>query len=103
VLGSVGHGRRSFLFIAVASCLADWITRMKNMSALDIADQLDATLDIQSRAWIAAKEIRRLHEANSYLLVAILKTVQENRHLADGDNCTLIDLVRVLKANGVVV
>jgi hypothetical protein len=29
VLGSVGHGRRSFLFIAVASCLADWIACMK--------------------------------------------------------------------------
>jgi hypothetical protein len=28
VLGSVGHGRRSFLFIAAASCLVDWITGM---------------------------------------------------------------------------
>jgi hypothetical protein len=31
VLGSVGHGRRSFLFINVASCLADWNVDMKKL------------------------------------------------------------------------
>jgi hypothetical protein len=35
------------------------------------------------------------------LLAAAVKTVDENGHLADGDNCTLIHLVRAIsKANG---
>ncbi len=49
----------------------------------------------------AAIELRRLHEVTAELLTAITKTVEANLHLADGDNCTLIDLVRVLEANGV--
>lgn len=48
-------------------------------------------------------EIDRLHEVNAELLAAVTKTVEANLHLADGDNCTLIDLVRVLEKNGVTV
>ena len=29
---------------------------------------------------------------------AIQKTIEENGHLADGDNCTLIHLVRIMSA-----
>jgi hypothetical protein len=46
------------------------------------------------------REIDRLECANAELLQAISKTVQENLHLADGDNCTLAHLVRTLGPNG---
>ena len=42
------------------------------------------------------KEIQALKSTNDRLLQAITKTVQENLHLADGDNCTLVHLVRAL-------
>ena len=48
-------------------------------------------------------EMARLHEANAELLAAITKTVKKNLHLADGENCTLIDLVQVLEKHGVTV
>lgn len=36
------------------------------------------------------------------LLAACIKTIEQNRHLADGDNCTLIELVRAVEeATGV--
>ena len=53
--------------------------------------------------WKAATELRRLYEANAELLAAISKTVEANLHLADGNDCTLIDLVRVLEKNGATV
>jgi uncharacterized Zn ribbon protein len=42
------------------------------------------------------KEIQTLKATNAQLLQAITKTVQENLHLADGDNCTLVHLVRAV-------
>jgi hypothetical protein len=42
------------------------------------------------------REIDRLQYANAELLQAITKTVRENLHLADGDNCTLVHLVRAV-------
>jgi hypothetical protein len=42
------------------------------------------------------KEIQSLKATNAQLLQAITKTVQENLHLADGDNCTLVHLVRAV-------
>jgi hypothetical protein len=42
------------------------------------------------------KEIQALKSTNDRLLQAITKTVQENLHLADGDNCTLLHLVRAV-------
>ena len=43
----------------------------------------------------------RLIAAAPDLLDACIKTVEENGHLADGDNCTLIHLVRAIaKATG---
>lgn len=69
--------------------------------ALQLADWMewnDASAEVQNQA---AAELRRLHEVNQELLEAATKTVEENRHLADGDNCTLIHLVRAIaKATG---
>jgi hypothetical protein len=43
----------------------------------------------------------RLIAAAPDLLEACIKTVEQNKHLADGDNCTLIYLVRAIaKATG---
>ncbi len=35
-------------------------------------------------------------EENERLRNAIIKTIEENRHLADGENCTLIHLKRAI-------
>jgi hypothetical protein len=78
----------------------------KQPEALFVAECIDrenygaASTQIEFRA---SKELRRLHESNAELLAAITKTVEKNLHLADGDNCTLIDLVRVLEKHGVTV
>ena len=40
---------------------------------------------------------RRHRDANARLMQAIQKTIDDNGHLADGDNCTLIDLVNAVK------
>lgn len=50
-----------------------------------------------SKQWAALKnfdkdEIAELRGQNQRLISAIKKTLQENGHLADGDNCTLIVL-----------
>jgi peptide subunit release factor RF-3 len=42
----------------------------KQSEALRLADELDKTLDFQTRAWSAAKELRRLHEVNAELVEA---------------------------------
>ena len=66
--------------------LADWI------------EWYDASTEVKNQA---ATELRRLHEVNEELMKAATKTIAENRHLADGDNCTLIHLVRAIaKATG---
>lgn len=43
----------------------------KQPEALKLADELDKTLDFQTRAWRAAKELRRLHEENEQIKRAI--------------------------------
>ena len=73
----------------------------KQPEALRLADALTTPYTEVNRE--AAVELRRLHEVNAELLAAITKTVEANLHLADGDDCTLIDLVRVLEKNGVTV
>ena len=73
----------------------------KQPEALRLASLLEEHLP--AHCGEAAKELRRLHETNAELLAAVTKTVEENLHLADGDNCTLIDLVLVLEKNGVTV
>jgi hypothetical protein len=75
----------------------------KQPEALWIAAQLESWAMPGSFPSQAAAELRRLHESNEELLAAITKTVEKNLHLADGDNCTLIDLVRVLEKHGVTV
>ena len=75
----------------------------KQPEALKLADILEFRIPSISCLEDAAIELRRLHEANAELLAAITKTVEKNLHLADGDNCTLIDLVWVLEKNGVTV
>ena len=43
----------------------------KQPEALRLADELDKTLDFQTRAWSAARELRRLHELNAELVEAL--------------------------------
>ena len=48
--------------------------------ALRLADELDKTLDFQTRAWTAAKELRRLHELYNALLDdyhGVMETLEE--------------------------
>lgn len=42
------------------------------------------------------KELNRLLDRNRALEAAIRTTLEANRHLADGDNCTLIQLKNAL-------
>ena len=42
------------------------------------------------------KELEEAKERIKHLESAIRKTIDNNRHLADGDNCTLIDLKKAL-------
>jgi DNA phosphorothioation-dependent restriction protein DptG len=42
------------------------------------------------------KELEDAKERIKHLESAIRKTIDNNRHLADGDNCTLIDLKKAL-------
>ena len=47
----------------------------------------------------AVKTWKELEEAKAriaHLEAALRKTIDDNRHLADGDNCTLIDLKKAL-------
>lgn len=44
------------------------------------------------REWAAKREIERLQDA-------IRQTLDENRHLADGENCTLLVLKQALPDN----
>ena len=50
-----------------------------------VAFQRDARLG-------ALKELAIVERQRDELLAACLKTLSENGHLADGDNCTLIDI-----------
>jgi hypothetical protein len=42
------------------------------------------------------KELEEAKERIKHLESAIRKTLDDNRHLSDGDNCTLIDLKKAL-------
>ena len=53
----------------------------------------------QMRTIDATKTYKELEEAKErikHLESAIRNTIDANRHLADGDNCTLIDLKKAL-------
>lgn len=66
------------------------------MPMIDILDRLahsspnEGSHDLYCRCLDAFEEVSRLR-------TAIQKTLDENGHLADGDNCTLIHLVRALE------
>lgn len=47
-----------------------------------------------------ADAIEDIHDSNMVLLKAIRQTLDENSHLADGDNCVLIYLKRALRKVG---
>lgn len=47
---------------------------------------------------ILREEIERLDSESCRMRAAIRQTLEENGHLADGDNCTLILLKRALEA-----
>ena len=44
-------------------------------------------------------ELRNLHLENFRLREAICRTLQENEHLADGEDCTLIHIKRAMQSN----
>jgi len=44
-------------------------------------------------------KMREIEIEKNVLLEAITATLEENRHLADGDNCTLIRLKRAVSPN----
>ena len=48
-----------------------------------------------------AEAIEEIHDENMILLAAIRQTLDENEHLADGENCTLIVLKQALRKIGV--
>jgi hypothetical protein len=56
---------------------------------LDGSSSNESSHELQCRCFDAADEIRRLR-------AVIKKTLDENGHLADGDNCTLIDLKKAI-------
>lgn len=61
---------------------------------MDIVDRLKCfaipSEPLRFRLWEAIDEIERLR-------AAIRKTLDENGHLADGDNCTLAELKKVIE------
>ena len=63
--------------------MKDILERLANSSANEGSHEL------QCRCFDAAAEISRLR-------AAIIKTLEENGHLADGENCTLIALKRAI-------
>ena len=50
--------------------------------------------DIRPRGIV--RELNRLNDHIQRIENAIRKTLEKNRHLADGDDCTLIDLKKAL-------
>ena len=44
-------------------------------------------------------ELRNLQLENFRLREAICRTLQENKHLADGEDCTLIHIKRAMQSN----
>jgi cell division septum initiation protein DivIVA len=51
--------------------------------ALRLADELDKTLDLQARAWTAAKELRRLTEVNESLRDQNIRLVRKLAEMED--------------------
>jgi hypothetical protein len=51
----------------------------KQSEALWLADELDKTLDFQTRAWSAAKELRRLDALNAELVEAVKAALSDDQ------------------------
>ena len=63
------------------------------------ANHITVTVDAADAANIIeqyADEVRQIVAQRDELLAACIQTVEENGHLADGENCTLIHLVRAI-------
>lgn len=69
----------------------------KQSEALRLADELDKTLDFQTRAWSAAKELRRLDALNAELVEALNNIIEEPKNTMS-DNKALREIVRITKA-----
>jgi uncharacterized protein (UPF0335 family) len=69
----------------------------KQSEAVRLADELDKTLDFQTRAWSAAKELRRLDALNAELVEALNNIIEEPKNTMS-DNKALREIVRITKA-----
>jgi hypothetical protein len=85
----------------IARSLAEKITALKN----DERILLETQQSLVDRCWIAEAECKALkkecdtcfiRKERDALRAAILQTIEENGHLADGENCTLIALKRAV-------
>ena len=66
------------------------------LTSMDIAHTMQLIRDMQARNHQLEQGNATLSEQKDKLVGAIQKTISKNLHLADGDNCTLIDLKTAL-------
>jgi hypothetical protein len=97
VAANLGAERNAY----IARSLAEKITSLKN----DERILLETHQSLVDRYWIAEAECKTLEKEcdtcfvrkeRDALRAAILQTIEENGHLADGENCTLIALKRAV-------
>ena len=77
------------------------LRRSKNMSAPTFQEWVSGRTSWDTSledAWNARNfELKKLNDYIAELEAAITKTLDENGHLADGENCTLFELKQALK------
>ncbi len=103
------YRRRHFLALELPESFYDDFVRHSDAYIKELASReatLNASIDLhlkQSEAikqnW--RKESVKMKDREARLVAAIKQTLDENGHLADGDNCTLIVLKRTLKELGI--
>lgn len=71
----------------------------KQPEALSLADDLEKTLDFQTRAWSAAKELRRLHEVNAELVEALGTVIRGVPNTWDGVQKAKVVLDKAKESN----
>lgn len=74
------------------------------INRIDVALESGLTVAIpadDSRVRLLENEVARLAERLAILHSAIVRTLDKNGHLADGNNCTLLDLKLALMEAGI--